>query len=87
MPLAAYILVSLLESGELRTSRTVSEAAFCLMADNTPDPYTLALKSYALSLAAAPEAGRVLEQLVALATETPTSMYWDLPASSGGYQL
>lgn len=80
-------MVSLLESGELRTSRTVSEAAFCLIADKTTDPYTLALKSYALSLAAAPEAGQILQQLLALATETTTMMYWELPASSGGYQL
>ncbi|KAK3869382.1 hypothetical protein Pcinc_025298 [Petrolisthes cinctipes] len=83
VPLAAYILVSLLESGELSTSRTVSEAAFCLLADNTQDPYTLALKSYALALASAPEAETVVQQLIALATVTPTSMYWDLPAGSG----
>ncbi|KAK4309869.1 hypothetical protein Pmani_018530 [Petrolisthes manimaculis] len=83
VPLAAYILVSLLESGELATSRTVSEAAFCLLADNTQDPYTLALKSYALALASAPEAEMVVQQLIALATVTPTSMYWDLPAGSG----
>lgn len=81
--MTAYILAALLEAGELTTSRAVSEAAFCLINDKSDDPYTLAIKTYALALAGAPEAASLLTQLLAKATTTTEGLYWELPATDG----
>lgn len=85
--MTAYILTSLLEAGELTTNKAVSEAAFCLVNDKSDDPYTLALKSYALALAGAPEAASLLTQLLAKATTTTDGLYWELPATDGKQEM
>ncbi|XP_050718244.1 alpha-1-inhibitor 3-like isoform X4 [Eriocheir sinensis] len=83
VPLSAYILTSLLEAGELTTSRAVSEAAFCLVSDKSNHTYTQALKSYALALAGDPRAATLLTQLLAKATTSADGLYWELPSSDG----
>ncbi|KAG0728380.1 Murinoglobulin-1 [Chionoecetes opilio] len=83
VPLTAYVLSALLEAGELSTNKAVSEAAYCLTQDTNADPYTLALKTYALALADAPEAVTLLTQLLAKAQVTKDGMYWQLPSKDG----
>ena len=83
MPLTAYILTSLLEAGELTVSKPITEAAFCLVSDKSEDPYTMALKAYALALAETSEAAIQLTQLLAKAQRTKDGMYWELPPTNG----
>lgn len=83
VPLTAYVLISLLEAGEPSTSKTVSEAAFCIHADKSDNPYTLVLKAYALALSGETNAELVVQQMINKAVETSNSMYWELPAGSG----
>lgn len=83
VPLTAYVLISLLEAGEVTSSRAVMEAAFCLDADTSKDPYTLALKAYSLSLSDSPKAEQAVQNLINVAEETTNSMHWELPAGSG----
>lgn len=85
VPLTAYILISLLEAGEPVTSRAVSEAAFCLLAVNTTDIYTLALRSYALALSGVLDAKLLMEQMINQAVETSSTLHWELPAGVGMY--
>ncbi|XP_070000255.1 alpha-2-macroglobulin [Penaeus vannamei] len=86
VPLTAYVLISLLEAGEVTSSRAVMEAAFCLDADTSKDPYTLALKAYSLSLSDSPKAEQAVQNLINVAEETTNSMHWELPAGSGKSQ-
>ena len=72
-----------MEAGEPTTSKTVSEAAFCLHADETSNPYTQALKAYALALSHASDAELAMQKLISSATDTSNSMYWKLPEESG----
>ncbi|XP_068236577.1 alpha-1-inhibitor 3-like isoform X6 [Palaemon carinicauda] len=83
VPLTAYVLISLLESGEPHTSKAISEAAFCLNADNLENPYTTVLIAYALALSQESNAEKVVEKMISLATETSNSMHWELPKESG----
>lgn len=83
MPLTAYVLISLLEAGEVTSSRAVMEAAFCLDADTSKDPYTLALKAYSLALSDSSKAEQAVQNLINVAEETANSMHWELPAGSG----
>ncbi|XP_047484789.1 alpha-2-macroglobulin-like isoform X4 [Penaeus chinensis] len=86
VPLTAYVLIALLEAGEVTSSRAVMEAAFCLDADTSKDPYTLALKAYSLSLSDSPKAEQAVQNLINVAEETANSMHWELPAGSGKSQ-
>ncbi|XP_042877971.1 alpha-2-macroglobulin-like isoform X7 [Penaeus japonicus] len=83
VPLTAYVLISLLEAGEVTSSRAVMEAAFCLDADTSKDPYTLALKAYSLALSDSSKAEQAVQNLINVAEETANSMHWELPAGSG----
>lgn len=68
----------LLEAGESPFSSSVMEAAKCLATDLSKDPYTLALKAYALALTRLPKAQQLLEQLFDQATFTKNSTHWEL---------
>nr|AJE25828.1 alpha-2-macroglobulin [Macrobrachium rosenbergii] len=83
VPLTAYVLISLLESGEPHTSKAISEAAFCLNADKSENPYTTVLTAYALALSQESNADNVVQKMISLATETSNSMHWELPEGSG----
>ncbi|XP_064106159.1 alpha-1-inhibitor 3-like isoform X3 [Macrobrachium nipponense] len=83
VPLTAYVLISLLESGEPHTSKAISEAAFCLNADKSENPYTIVLTAYALALSQESNANNVVQKMISLATETSNSMHWELPEGSG----
>jgi len=84
VPLTAYVLISLLEAGELGSSKTISNAAKCLRADRSRDSYTQALKAYALSLGNLPEAQSTVDTLISLANEDSSSMYWEGVNTPGG---
>ncbi|XP_069952469.1 alpha-2-macroglobulin-like [Cherax quadricarinatus] len=83
VPLTAYVLISLLEAGEPPSSAAISEAAFCLLADQSQDPYTAALKAYALALSGLSEAQSVIEKVINTAMENSHSMHWEIPAGAG----
>ncbi|XP_071524049.1 alpha-1-inhibitor 3-like [Panulirus ornatus] len=83
VPLTSYAMISLLEAGEAPTSSNVSAAAKCLKADTSQDPYTLALKAYALALGRLPECETVLQQLLDQAVVAKNSIHWDLPKGPG----
>ncbi|CAL4111582.1 unnamed protein product, partial [Meganyctiphanes norvegica] len=78
VPLTAYVLISLLEAGEPRSSKAISEAAYCLQANQSIDPYTQALKAYALSLANLPEGQSAVDSLIKMANEDSSSMSWEV---------
>ncbi|XP_068249990.1 alpha-1-inhibitor 3-like [Palaemon carinicauda] len=85
VPLTAYILIALLESGVSPSDNTVQKALNCLIDDNSADSYTVALKAYALALSGIPEAPGALRQLLGQAIVTRNSTHWELPRGSGVY--
>ena len=83
MGLTSYVLISLLEAGEDATSRAVSEAQFCLAANEDPtEPYTLALTAYALALAGSPRAEETLDALLVLGESSPSGLSWRVGGGS-----
>ncbi|XP_066984019.1 alpha-1-inhibitor 3-like [Macrobrachium rosenbergii] len=84
VPLTAYILISLLESGVSTSDPTMQKALRCLSEDSSGDSYTVALKAYILALSGSPEAPGVLQQLLQQATVTNLSMHWDLHGGMPG---
>lgn len=84
MPLTAYVMISLLEAGSQPSSPEVSMAATCLADhNNVLDPYILALKAYALTLARHRDAPRTLQLLLDQAVVLSNSTYWNLPNGPG----
>lgn len=80
------MLISLIEAGESSSSTAVSEALFCINAAKpTTNPYSLAVKAYALALANSPDTQAALDQLLKLAKTSAGSLYWELPAQYGKY--
>nr|XP_045600836.1 alpha-1-inhibitor 3-like [Procambarus clarkii] len=88
VPLTAYVLISLLEAGNIPSSPDVLRALQCLLnSKQSLDPYILALEAYALTLASHPEAPRVLQLLLDQAIVETNAAYWklrDTPGSSMG---
>lgn len=78
MPLTAYVLIALLEAGVPADAPIVTQTTRCVSDDTTRDPYTIALKAYALALAGHPRYTAVLQQLLELAVEDDEGMYWEL---------
>ncbi|KAG7169002.1 Alpha-2-macroglobulin-like 4 [Homarus americanus] len=78
VPLTAYVMISLLEAGLTPSGHPVSAAVRCLTADASQDPYTQALKAYALALGRQPGADQAILQLTKQAVTTKTSMHWDI---------
>ncbi|KAL7648960.1 UNVERIFIED_CONTAM: hypothetical protein RMT77_000895 [Armadillidium vulgare] len=79
--LTSFVLISLIEAGESSSSTAVSEALFCINAAKpTTNPYSLAVKAYALALANSPDTQAALDQLLKLAKTSAGSLYWELPA-------
>ncbi|RXG53100.1 Alpha-2-macroglobulin [Armadillidium vulgare] len=89
--LAAYVLASLLEGGSLsnetegsnRQSTVTQLALQCIATDNSTHPYSLALKSYSLALAKAPNTKAVIDQLLDLSVSNSSMLRWSLPDRSG----
>ncbi|XP_063596598.1 alpha-1-inhibitor 3-like [Penaeus indicus] len=79
VPLTAYVLIALLEAGVPINTPIVLDAGRCVLADSSNDPYTLALKAYALALAKDPNAQRVIQDLLSLAVVENNALYWNLP--------
>lgn len=78
VPLTAYVLIALLEAGVPADAPIVTQTTRCVSDDTTRDPYTIALKAYALALAGHPRYTAVLQQLLELAVEDDEGMYWEL---------
>lgn len=83
-PLTAYVLVSLLEAGQDKTSKPIDKAVQCLLSDTSTHPYTLATKAYALAIAGRPEADAAVTALLAAAVDNKNETYWTLPDDAGG---
>lgn len=81
-PLTAYVMISLLESGLKATDPSVINATQCLRSHSTQNIYVMALKAYAFALAGHPDTPQLIQMLLDLATETRSSLHWDLPHSS-----
>ncbi|KAB7502775.1 Alpha-2-macroglobulin-like protein 1, partial [Armadillidium nasatum] len=89
--LAAYVLASLLEGGSLsnetegsnRQSTVTQMALQCIATDNSTHPYSLALKSYSLALAKAPNTKAVIDQLLDLSVSNSSMLRWNLPDRQG----
>lgn len=77
VPLTAYVLTALIEAGTLSTARIVTDATRCVLSDTSRDPYTIAVKAYALALAKHPEAQTLLQQLIDMAVVEENAMYWE----------
>ncbi|XP_070001311.1 alpha-2-macroglobulin-like protein 1 [Penaeus vannamei] len=78
VPLTAYVLIALLEAGAPADAPIVLQTTRCVLGDMTRDPYTIALKAYALALAGHPRYTAVLLQLLELAVEDDEGMYWEV---------
>ena len=84
--LSAFVLAALLEAGEDPTSEVVSNAFFCLkQGGSKADPYGMALRAYALSLAKHPDTETALAELLSTATNSSDVVYWEVAKSSGTY--
>ncbi|XP_063596628.1 alpha-2-macroglobulin-like [Penaeus indicus] len=79
VPMTAYVLISLLESGISADDPFVLNSIKCILSDSSSDPYGLALKAYALALAQHASSKKVLQELIDLATMEENIMHWDLP--------
>ncbi|XP_047480379.1 alpha-1-inhibitor 3-like [Penaeus chinensis] len=84
VPLTAYVLTALIEAGTLSTARIVTDATRCVLSDTSRDPYTIAVKAYALALAKHPEGQTLLQQLIDMAVVEENAMYWE--TSTGSYK-
>ncbi|RXG60417.1 Alpha-2-macroglobulin-like protein 1 [Armadillidium vulgare] len=77
--LTAFVLIALIEAGESVNSKSVGGALFCLNnAAPTTNPYSLAVKTYALALAKSLDTQATLDQLLNRATISDDTMYWQL---------
>ncbi|XP_071446763.1 murinoglobulin-1-like isoform X2 [Hetaerina americana] len=92
----AYIITALLETGIEMSDSVLSNALFCLAPDEeesgiSPDMYTLALTTYALSLAGPNQtesAQNSLKILLDMATHEKELMWWSKPgANSKGMDI
>lgn len=79
VPMTAYVLISLLESGISTDAPFVVNSIKCILSDSSNDPYGLALKAYALALAQHTSSKQVLQELIDSATIEENLMHWDLP--------
>lgn len=80
--LTSYVLISLLESGIQLTETVRTNAKYCIRGHFSPDKYTLALSTYALSLVQwESEASRSLHRLLQVATQEDNLMWWSTPGS------
>lgn len=77
--MTAYVLIALLEAGIDINMPIVMDAGRCVLADSSNDPYTLALKAYALALAKDPNAQPAIQKLFSLAVVEKNAVYWNLP--------
>ncbi|XP_063601516.1 alpha-2-macroglobulin-like protein 1 [Penaeus indicus] len=78
VPLTAYVLIALLEAGVPASDSIVIQTTRCVLDDTARDPYTIALKAYALALHGHPRYTAVLQQLLELAVEDDEGMHWEL---------
>lgn len=78
VPLTAYVLISLLEAGTPINTPVVMDTGRCVLSDSSRDPYTIALKAYALALAKHEGAQQLLLQLLNMAVEEKNAIYWNL---------
>ncbi|XP_068236210.1 alpha-1-inhibitor 3-like [Palaemon carinicauda] len=81
IPLTTYVMISLLEAAEDPSSPTIELAQKCIISNVSSDPYTLALKAYALTLAKHSRAQETIDELLKLAVVTKNATYWELPKS------
>ncbi|XP_042880594.1 alpha-1-inhibitor 3-like [Penaeus japonicus] len=79
VPMTAYVVISLLESGVPIDAPLVAYSIRCISSDSSNDPYTLALKAYALALAQDSSSQQVLQELLDLAVTEENLMHWDMP--------
>lgn len=74
--LTAYILISMLESGDIINKTIVSNGLNCMAAKNNPSNYSLALFSYAAALANDDSAAVYLQKLLDNAETESTYTHW-----------
>ncbi|XP_031329285.1 pregnancy zone protein-like isoform X2 [Photinus pyralis] len=79
--LTSYVIISLLESGIELSEKVKTNAKYCIRGHFSPDKYTLAISTYALSLIGwESEAKRCLSKLLQVATQQDNLVWW---SSSG----
>lgn len=83
VPLTAYVLAALIEAGAPLKAPFVKHATRCILSDKSKDPYTLALKTYALTLARNPKGKKLLRRLIDLAVVKKNALYWNRQAKTG----
>ncbi|KAK5647506.1 hypothetical protein RI129_002398 [Pyrocoelia pectoralis] len=75
--LTSYVIISLLESGIEVNEKVKTNAKYCIRGHFSPDKYTLAISTYALSLIGwETEAKRCLNKLLQVATEKDNLLWW-----------
>ncbi|XP_025830784.1 alpha-2-macroglobulin-like isoform X2 [Agrilus planipennis] len=80
--LTSYVIISILESGIELKEKVRNDAQFCIRGHHSPDKYTLAISSYALSLIGwQSEATRALRRLLEIAIVEDNLMWWSSPES------
>ncbi|ROT79520.1 alpha2-macroglobulin-like [Penaeus vannamei] len=88
MPLTAYVLIAIYESGLDVDNGTRSDLVQCLLSPSKRtkiDPYALALKAYALVLAEYPGAEEVVQELLRMATDLGLILFWKLEEAVGSH--
>lgn len=86
--LTAFVLIALIEAGESVNSKSVGGSLFCLNnAAPTTNPYSLAVKTYALALAKSLDTQAILDQLLNRATISDDTMYWQFSDQHGKYSV
>ncbi|XP_076068702.1 alpha-1-inhibitor 3-like isoform X2 [Oratosquilla oratoria] len=82
-PLTAYVLLALLEAGQNEREDVVKTGIECLLRDEDPSSYTLALISYALALAGHSQTETYIQQLLGKSAKSSSSIFWESVAGPG----
>lgn len=87
VPLTAYVMISLLESGKLNSTSPISAATNCITASTMEEPYTNALKAYALALTSDAGATALIDSVYSDLTSWTANIQKQILVEAAGYTL
>ncbi|XP_064091581.1 alpha-2-macroglobulin-like protein 1 [Macrobrachium nipponense] len=87
VPMTAYVLISMLESGKVDNATAVTNAIKCITSTTKTDPYTNALVGYALALASDSRAKSIIDQAKNALTTDPAALNQPTLVETAGYTL
>ncbi|XP_068211791.1 alpha-2-macroglobulin-like protein 1 [Palaemon carinicauda] len=87
VPLTAYVLISMLESGRVNDTSPVTNAISCITSSSKTDPYANSLIGYALALASDTRAKNLVDTTYSTLTTNPDALNQPTLVETAGYTL